>query len=112
MWEPNPDGLHGILLGFKVTYQPTDTWSGKLQTFFIFTNFANGFLYPADSNLSGATSVREAEPQTKVTSSMRTVINKLQKFSNYSVTVLTYTAAGDGVKSAPIYCRTEEDGIL
>lgn len=66
---------------------------------------------PADSNLSGATGVREAEPQTKVTSSVRTVINKLQKFSNYSVTVIAYTAAGDGVKSAPIYCRTEEDGI-
>jgi len=49
------------------------------------------------------------EPQTKVISSVRTVINKLMKFSNYSVTVLAFTSAGDGAKSAPIYCRTDED---
>lgn len=39
MWEPNPDGLHGILLGFKVTYQPTDLWPGTALIWVTFQSF-------------------------------------------------------------------------
>lgn len=52
----------------------------------------------------------EEEQQTKVTTSMRTIIPGLLKYANYSMTVLAFTAAGDGVRSAAIFCRTDEDG--
>lgn len=34
------------------------------------------------------------------------------KYTNYSFFVQAYTKPGDGVKSNPVYCRTEEDGII
>lgn len=52
------------------------------------------------------------DQQTKVTSMQRTTIPGLRKYTNYSITVLAYTARGDGVRSDPIYCQTEEDGKL
>lgn len=48
--------------------------------------------------------------ETKVTTALRTVLPGLHKFTNYSISVLAFTASGDGVKSIPIFCRTEEDG--
>lgn len=44
------------------------------------------------------------------TTAMTIVLTGLLKYSNYSVQVLAYTRAGDGVPSRPIYCHTEEDG--
>ncbi|CAH0727689.1 unnamed protein product, partial [Brenthis ino] len=38
-----------------------------------------------------------------------TYLHALHKYSNYSVQVAAYTAAGDGKRSAPVYCMTEED---
>lgn len=48
--------------------------------------------------------------ETKVTTSFKTTIPSLHKYTNYSISVLAFTSSGDGVKSPPIYCRTEEDG--
>lgn len=45
----------------------------------------------------------------KRTSSAETFLHGLRKYTNYSVQVLAYTAAGDGRRSNPIYCLTEED---
>ena len=39
-----------------------------------------------------------------------TYLHTLHKYTNYSIRVLAYTAAGDGVLSNAIYCATEEDG--
>lgn len=44
------------------------------------------------------------------TTAMTIVLTGLLKYTNYSVQVLAYTRAGDGVTSRPIYCHTEEDG--
>jgi len=37
-------------------------------------------------------------------------VNKLRKYTNYTVVVLAYTSVGDGVLAKPIFCRTDEDG--
>lgn len=34
----------------------------------------------------------------------------LEKYTNYSIQVLAFTRAGDGVRSEQIYTRTKEDG--
>nr|CAD7393336.1 unnamed protein product [Timema cristinae] len=50
------------------------------------------------------------EAETKVTSEINTELHGLQKYSNYSIQVWAYTKIGDGVKSNPIFCVTDEDG--
>ncbi|XP_013133341.1 PREDICTED: Down syndrome cell adhesion molecule-like protein Dscam2 [Papilio polytes] len=38
-----------------------------------------------------------------------TYLHTLHKYTNYSIQVLAFTGAGDGKRSAPAYCITEED---
>lgn len=38
-------------------------------------------------------------------------LDGLEKYTNYSIQVLAFTRAGDGVRSEQIYTRTKEDGI-
>lgn len=47
--------------------------------------------------------------EVKRTQSTETYLHGLQKFTNYSIKVLAYTSAGDGVVSDILYCCTEED---
>lgn len=49
----------------------------------------------------------EAQAETTAES---TNIFSLEKYTNYSISVLAYTSAGDGVPSSPVYCRTLQDG--
>lgn len=65
---------------FQVIYGPSDTWY--------------------DENTK----------DTKITSSSETILHGLKKYTNYSMQVLAFTSGGDGVKSAPIHCQTEQDG--
>ncbi|XP_065344124.1 cell adhesion molecule Dscam1 isoform X3 [Cloeon dipterum] len=79
-WEPPPvEGRNGIIQGYKVTHQAVDEWFDG----------------------EGA--------ETKVTSSLKTTLQSLAKFTNYTVSVLAFTAGGDGVRSDALLCRTEED---
>lgn len=39
-----------------------------------------------------------------------TYLHTLRKYTNYSIQVLAFTNAGDGKRSPPVYCMTEEDG--
>lgn len=48
--------------------------------------------------------------EVKRTASTETYIHGLYKFTNYSIKVLAFTGAGDGVMSPAIFCTTEEDG--
>lgn len=43
-------------------------------------------------------------------SSTETTLHALLKYTNYSIQVLAYTGAGDGILSPAIFCTTEEDG--
>ncbi|XP_041974799.1 Down syndrome cell adhesion molecule-like protein Dscam2 isoform X2 [Aricia agestis] len=45
----------------------------------------------------------------KRVSTTETYLHTLLKYTNYSIQLLAYTGAGDGQRSAPVYCRTEED---
>jgi hypothetical protein len=51
------------------------------------------------------------EQETKVTTSLKTTIPSLRKYTNYSISVLAFTSIGDGVGSPPVICCTEEDGM-
>ncbi|GFG29264.1 hypothetical protein Cfor_07941 [Coptotermes formosanus] len=80
-WDPPPlDGRNGVVMGYKVSHQPAEEWYGK------------------------------DEQETKVTASLKTTIQSLRKYTNYSISVLAFTSVGDGVRSPPIFCCTEEDG--
>ncbi|KAJ8980663.1 hypothetical protein NQ317_013275 [Molorchus minor] len=80
-WEPPlVEGQNGIIQGYKVTFHSVGEW------------FDND------------------DQQTKIVNQQqRTTISGLRKYTNYSMTVLAYTASGDGVRSLPVYCQTEED---
>ncbi|XP_063226995.1 cell adhesion molecule Dscam2 [Bacillus rossius redtenbacheri] len=79
-WEPPlPEGRNGVVQGYKVSRQSADQ------------------LYDED------------EQDTRVITSLRTTIQGLRKYTNYSISVLAFTASGDGVKSLPVFCHTEED---
>nr|XP_018916966.1 PREDICTED: Down syndrome cell adhesion molecule-like protein Dscam2 isoform X2 [Bemisia tabaci] len=80
-WEPPPsDNCNGIIQGYKVTYRQADPKPGS----------------PVDLDL-------------KKTTNLETSLHSLAKARNYSVRVLAYTMAGEGVQSTPIFCATEED---
>lgn len=39
-------------------------------------------------------------------------LEHLEKYTNYSIQVLAFTRAGDGVRSEQIFTRTKEDGEI
>lgn len=45
----------------------------------------------------------------KRTSNLETYLHALYKATNYSIRVLAYTTAGDGISSQPVYCCTDDD---
>jgi hypothetical protein len=57
-------------------------------------------------NVVGSTS----DVEIKKTTNLETNLHGLAKFANYSVRVLAFTSAGEGVRSSPVHCTTEEDG--
>ncbi|KAF6210674.1 hypothetical protein GE061_013781 [Apolygus lucorum] len=79
-WTPPPAvSANGVIKGYKVIYGPSETWYD------------------------------EKSKDSKITASSETIIHGLRKFTNYSMQVLAYTAGGDGVRSSPIHCQTEQD---
>lgn len=48
--------------------------------------------------------------QNITTTRERVELRGMEKFTNYSVQVLAYTQAGDGVRSGVLYIQTKEDG--
>ncbi|XP_075224355.1 Down syndrome cell adhesion molecule 1 isoform X5 [Lycorma delicatula] len=77
--SPPLTAANGVIKGYKVVYGPSDTWY--------------------DENTK----------DTKITASSETILHGLKKFTNYSMQVLAYTSGGDGVRSGPIHCQTEQD---
>lgn len=50
------------------------------------------------------------EADTKSSNELSIKLLGLQKFANYSIEVWAFTKVGDGLKSSPIFCSTDEDG--
>ncbi|XP_060626284.2 cell adhesion molecule DSCAM isoform X4 [Anolis sagrei] len=73
------DALNGILQGFRVIY-----WANLL-----------------DGELGEIKNVTTTQPLLE--------LDGLEKYTNYSIQVLAFTRAGDGVRSEQIFTRTKED---
>ncbi|XP_023317526.1 Down syndrome cell adhesion molecule-like protein Dscam2 [Trichogramma pretiosum] len=81
-WDPPPNSsLNGVLKGYKVMYE----------------------------NMDALQDAAAGKLDTKSTAALTVGLTNLEKHTNYSVQVLAWTRAGDGVASAPLYCVTEED---
>lgn len=78
-WKAPPkENTHGIIQGYKLLYEPAS----------VDTDYGNR--------------------ETKITSALSTVLHGLQPYTNYSVQVLAFTRAGEGVASSVVSCTTEE----
>ncbi|XP_059473437.1 cell adhesion molecule Dscam2-like isoform X4 [Neocloeon triangulifer] len=81
-WDPPPvEKRNGIIEGYKVFYQLVSSYSIDLTS----------------------------EVEVKKTTNLETSIHGLSYYGNYSLRVAAHTAVGDGVRSAPIFCTTDED---
>lgn len=81
-WQPPPSNhINGILQGYKTNYEL----------------------------ISEDVIMMNDDIETRKTTALTIILNKLRKFSNYSVQILAYTRIGDGVPSKQIYCQTEQD---
>lgn len=78
--SPPLETANGVIKGYKVVYAPSEQWYD-------------------DKNKNY-----------KKTASSDTVLHGLKKYTNYTMQVLAMTSGGDGVRSAPIHCQTEQDG--
>ncbi|CAF96064.1 unnamed protein product, partial [Tetraodon nigroviridis] len=76
---PPKDALNGNLLGFRVIY-----WANL-----------------PDGELGEIRNVTTTKPSLE--------LDGLEKYTNYSIQILAFTRAGDGVRSDQIYTRTKED---
>lgn len=66
---------------------------------------------PAQAAFRGCLSLAEwGEMQNITTTREQVELRGMEKFTNYSVQVLAYTQAGDGVRSSVLYIQTKEDG--
>ena len=52
----------------------------------------------------------QPQPKTARLSTVTTVLDHLEKFTNYSIQVLPFTQGGDGKYSKPVSCITLTDG--
>ncbi|XP_017876805.1 Down syndrome cell adhesion molecule-like protein Dscam2 isoform X2 [Ceratina calcarata] len=79
-WKPPPsDKVHGVVQGYKLLYEAA---SAVLE--------------------------QQAGRETKIVHALSTVLHGLSPYTNYTVQVLAYTRAGEGVTSSPVSCTTEE----
>lgn len=87
----------------------TQTYKQAIQ---ILQCFFNGRKFPSNLKLHFETFLVDVitNVEVKRTSSTETYLHGLYKYTNYSVKVLAFTGAGDGILSTPLFCRTEEDG--
>lgn len=89
-WQPPlKEHEHGVIQGYKVFYEPSSIEVGTSE------------------NLNVDYNENEVVRETKITSSLSTVLHGLQPFTNYSVQVLAFTRAGEG-PTATTSCTTEE----
>ncbi|XP_055318406.1 cell adhesion molecule Dscam2 isoform X29 [Sitodiplosis mosellana] len=77
--SPPLESANGLIKGYKVVYAPSELWYD-------------------DKNKNY-----------KKTASSDTVLHGLKKYTNYTMQVLATTTGGDGVRSSPIHCQTEQD---
>lgn len=62
----------------------------------------NRFVFSCPPELGEIKNVTTTQPSLE--------LDGLEKYTNYSIQVLAFTRAGDGVRSEQIFTRTKEDG--
>ncbi|KAK9880038.1 hypothetical protein WA026_008552 [Henosepilachna vigintioctopunctata] len=77
--SPPLTSANGVIKGYKVIYGPSDSWFD------------------------------EKTKDAKITASSETILHVLKKYTNYTMEVLAFTSGGDGVRSTPVHCQTEQD---
>ncbi|KAK4008603.1 hypothetical protein OUZ56_013738 [Daphnia magna] len=77
--SPSLTTVNGIIKGYKVIYGPSQIWFD------------------------------ETSKDAKIITTSETILHGLRKYTNYSMQVLAFTSGGDGVKSTPVSCHTEQD---
>ena len=65
-----------------------------------------------DRNKNISLRADETSKDVKIITTTETILNGLKKYTNYSMQMLAFTSGGDGVKSEPVTCHTEQDGNL
>nr|CAD7427386.1 unnamed protein product [Timema monikensis] len=102
-WQPPPTShCNGLLQGYKMHYEALldDQWPGMYSSSIV-------QLCPVMFHVPGVD-----EGDTRKTTALTALLTSLRKFTNYSVQVLAFTRAGDGVVTKPLVCTTEEDGTV
>lgn len=90
-WEDPPiEGRNGLIQGYKLKYQqqPKEGIEAELEE---------------ENELA-------FEPVIKLIMSKSAILHGLQKWTNYSLSLLAFTTVGDGVYSKVQICQTDEDG--
>ena len=82
-WEEVPAiDRNGIITQYEVMYEPLETFGGQIST------------------------------QTMTIMNTSILLQNLQEYVEYSITVRAYTSVGEGPFSPPMIVRTIEDGML
>uniref|UniRef100_A0A673CQV6 protein-tyrosine-phosphatase n=1 Tax=Sphaeramia orbicularis TaxID=375764 RepID=A0A673CQV6_9TELE len=85
-WHPPPlESQNGVLVGYKVRYQVVGLTEGGSD----------------DEEPLGESTVPATEEQV--------LLQRMEKWTQYSITVSAHTVIGSGPESEPLICRTDED---
>lgn len=104
--EPPRSTLNGVLKGYRVIFWSLYMDGGESRWRAGDVGDPAGWRRGAD----GARLPAEwGEMQNITTTRERVELRGMEKFTNYSVQVLAYTQAGDGVRSSVLYIQTKED---
>ncbi len=95
-WQPpHEDFQNGIITGYKIIYERIDDRDQA----------------PVDFGDDESQLIDEGEMEVNVGPGVRSyILNDLNKWTLYDISVLAKTAVGDGPASDPIPVRTDEDG--
>lgn len=121
--EPPRMTLHGVLKGYRVVFWAVFPDGGnvdisKVQCFMLYKLLRRRTISLYSTNLiwTSFELVRLSlcfsewgEMQNITTTKEQVALKGLEKFTNYSIQVLAYTQAGDGVRSNVLYIQTRED---
>ncbi|NXL04625.1 DSCL1 protein, partial [Mesembrinibis cayennensis] len=104
--EPPRSTLNGVLKGYRVIFWSLYMDGGERSRGAGDAGDPAGWRRGADGSRLPA---EWGEMQNITTTRERVELRGMEKFTNYSVQVLAYTQAGDGVRSSVLYIQTKED---
>lgn len=101
--EPPRLTLHGVLKGYRVVFWAVFPDGG------VFDLSSQTVIINSQSEPLTFSFSEWGEMQNITTTKEQVELKGLEKFTNYSIQVLAFTQAGDGVRSNVLYIQTRED---